>query len=99
MLAVLALLIFGLFFGTAFGGMVPARPYMITSLFGLRAFGKIQGLLTFSSTPFGILAPWLLGYFFDRQGDYQMGVQGLVVVTALAIPFCFLLRLPPRPAP
>ncbi len=94
-----ALLIFGLFFGTAFGGMVPARPYMITSLFGLRAFGKIQGLLTFSSMPFGILAPWLLGYFSDRQGDYQMGVQGLVVVTALAIPFCFLLRLPPRPAP
>ena len=94
-----ALLIFGLFFGTAFGGMVPARPYMITSLFGLRAFGKIQGLLTFSSMPFGILAPWLLGYFFDCQEDYQMGVQGLVVVTALAIPFCFLLRLPPRPAP
>ena len=64
-----------------------------------RAFGKIQGLLTFSSMPFGVLAPWLLGYIFDRQGDYQMGVQGLVIVTALAIPFCFLLRLPARPAP
>ena len=89
-----SLVVFGLFFGTAFGGMIPARPYLITTLFGLRAFGKIQGLLTFSAMPFGVLAPWFLGYLFDVQGTYENGVRTLAVITAAAIPVCFFLRLP-----
>ena len=90
------LVVFGFFAGTAFGGMVPARPYLISTLFGLRAFGKIQGFLTFSSMPFGIVSPWFLGYLFDVTGSYEQGVLLLTVVTATAIPFCFLLRLPKR---
>jgi hypothetical protein len=63
----------------------------------LRAFGKIQGLLTFSAMPFSMLAPWFLGYVYDTQGgSYELGVQVLAVVVTLAIPLCFLLRLPGR---
>lgn len=85
---------FGFFFGTAFGGMIPARPLIVTSLFGLRAFGKIQGLLTFTAMPFSIVAPWFLGYTFDVEGSYVMGIWALTALTAAVIPLCFFLRLP-----
>ncbi|MBI4298965.1 MAG: MFS transporter [Chloroflexi bacterium] len=92
------LVVFGFFFGTTFGSMLPVRPYVNTSLFGTRAFGKIQGLLTFSAMPFSVVSPWFLGYVFDLHKSYETAIWVLVIATALTIPICFLLRLPNKVA-
>ena len=88
------IVIFASLFGISFGGMIPSRPVLVGRLFGLPSFGTIQGLTNFTSVPFAVLAPMLLGLFFDLQGTYFMGVLFLAALSAAAIPLAFLLRLP-----
>ncbi len=88
------IVIFASLFGISFGGMIPSRPVLVGRLFGLPSFGTIQGLTNFTSVPFAVLAPMLLGLFFDLQGTYFTGVLFLAALSAVAIPLAFLLRLP-----
>lgn len=88
---------FTLLFGISFGGGIPARPILITRVFGLRQYGTIQGTLNFLVIPFSVVSPMLLGLFYDWRGDYYAAVMLLAVLTTLGIASAFLLRLPPAP--
>ena len=89
--------IFASLFGISFGGMIPSRPVLVGSLFGLPSFGTIQGLMNFTSVPFSVISPVILGLFFDLDGTYFTGVLFLAALSAAAIPIAFLLRLPRGP--
>lgn len=88
---------FTLLFGISFGGGIPARPILITRVFGLRQYGTIQGTLNFLVIPFSVVSPMLLGLFYDWRGDYYAAVMLLAVLTTAGIASAFLLRLPPSP--
>ena len=36
--------------------MIPSRPVLVGSLFGLPSFGTIQGLMNFTSVPFSVIS-------------------------------------------
>lgn len=88
------IVIFASLFGISFGGMIPSRPVLIGRLFGLPSFGTIQGLTNFTTVPFAVISPMILGLFFDIEGTYFTGVMFLALLCAVAIPVSFMLRLP-----
>ena len=88
---------FTFLFGISFGGGIPARPILITRVFGVRQYGTIQGTLNFLVIPFAVVSPMLLGLFYDWRGNYYAAVMLLAVITTVAIPSVLLLRLPPAP--
>ncbi|MBI4294739.1 MAG: MFS transporter [Chloroflexi bacterium] len=82
-------------FGIAFGGTVPLRPAILAEYFGLRAFGKIQGVINAVMTIGGIAGPVLMGWVFDRTGSYRLALAVFAAAALAAVPL--VLRLP-RPA-
>ncbi|MQF83134.1 MFS transporter, partial [SAR202 cluster bacterium AD-802-E10_MRT_200m] len=86
---------FAFLYGTAFGGMMPSRGFMVSSLFGTRNFGTIQGLMQSGTVLGGLIAPLLLGRSFDITNSYVPAIYFLAGVVALGIPIVLLLR-PPR---
>ncbi|MBI2871701.1 MAG: MFS transporter [Chloroflexi bacterium] len=87
---------FAFLYGTAFGGSIPARGVVISSYFGTRSFGGIQGLSQSAAVLGGTLGPVIMGWDFDVNGSYTRSVYFLMAVAALAVPFSLLAR-PPRP--
>lgn len=85
---------FALFWGIAFGGMIPARGVIISSYFGTGSFGSIQGLVQSVSVFGGMLGPILMGVVFDLTQSYVMGIYIIMGVAAAAIPLVFLARPP-----
>ena len=90
---------FALFWGIAFGGMIPARGYIISAYFGTGSFGAIQGLTQTVSVFGGMLGPVLMGLVFDMTGSYVIGIYIILAAAALAIPLLLLARPPELPQP
>ena len=90
---------FALFWGIAFGGMIPARGYIISAYFGTGSFGAIQGLTQSVSVFGGMLGPVLMGAIWDMTGSYVIGIYIILAAAALAIPLLLLARPPKLPQP
>ena len=88
---------FALFWGIAFGGMIPARGYIISAYFGTGSFGAIQGLTQTVSVFGGMLGPVLMGLVFDLTDSYVIAIYIILVVAALAIPLLLLAKPPQLP--
>ena len=73
-------------------------PLLIGECFGLRAFGKILGVITISATLGAATGPVLTGRIFDVMGSYDLAfILHIVSFTAAGLAICFL-RMP-RTAP
>ncbi len=83
--------LYALLFGTAFGGMIPARPILTSVLFGTRAFGAITGLMQSLAVVGGVAAPVVLGMVYDTTGSYKPAILAITALVALAIPLTLLL--------
>ncbi len=86
---------FALFYGLAFGGIIPANAIIVSSYFGTRSFGAIQGLVQSATVVTGMIAPVMTGWIFDQTGSYTLAIYILMAAAALAIPLTFFAR-PPR---
>ena len=85
-------------FGMGLGGGAVLIPLLIGECFGLRAFGKVLGVVTISATLGAATGPVLTGRIFDVMGSYETAfVLHIVSFTAGAVAICFLRK--PRPAP
>jgi len=82
-------------FGLGFGGMVPVRSVLISRLFGIRKFSRVNGLLSFFLAPATF---WVLitGYIADQTGTYVTAFQVWAVAFVLAGTVTALIRLPNR---
>lgn len=89
---------FALLYGIAFGGMMPSRAFIISSYFGTKSFGAIQGLTQSATVLSGVIAPLLMGGVYDLSGSYLVSIYILVAVTAVAIPLTMIARPPQLPA-
>lgn len=89
---VLMLVAAGLF-GLGFGGMVPVRSVLLSRLFGVARFSRVNGLLAFFLAPATF---WVLitGYIADTFGTYAVAFQVWAVSFLLAGIISALVNLP-----
>jgi MFS family permease len=84
---------FVILFGMGLGGVAVLVPLLVGECFGLRAFGKVLGLVTISATLGGAVGPVVTGRIFDVMGSYQMAFTlHLIAFTAGAVAIYFLRR-------
>lgn len=82
-------------FGLGFGGMIPVRSVLISRLFGVAKFSRVNGLLSFFIAPATF---WVLitGFIVDVSGTYVTAFQVWGVAFLLAGGVSLLVRLPNR---
>ena len=87
----LALAVFGLVFGTCYGGFVALAPAVAADHFGTRGLGGIIGLL-YAGVGIGTLVgPTFAGLVFDRSGSYQIAILAGAGAALLATVFIVML--------
>lgn len=93
--AYLILMIAAGLFGLGFGGMVPVRSVLLSRIFGVKKFSRVNGLFSFFLAPatFWVLAT---GYITDTFGSYTYAFQVWAVGFFLAGIVTMLIRLPNR---
>jgi MFS family permease len=82
-------------FGLGFGGMVPVRSVLLSRLFGVARFSRVNGLLSFFLAPATF---WVLitGYVADVTGTYVTAFQVWACAFALAGLISTVVRLPDK---
>lgn len=91
----LYVLSFILAWGCTYGGISVLRPATVAELYGREKFGTIWGLLMGISIFGGIAGPVLVGFIYDLQKSYYLGLLFLGIINFLAF---FLMLLLKRPA-
>ena len=86
-----ALPAFVILFGLGLGGGAVVVPLLIGECFGLRAFGKILGVITISATLGAATGPVLTGRIFDVLGSYDLAfILHIASFTAAGLAIYFL---------
>jgi len=76
--------VFALWFGLSYGGIVSLLPAICMDLFGARAVSSIVGAL-YTGAAFGnLLGPVLAGAVFDRSGSYAPVMWACMALSAVA---------------
>lgn len=84
-------------FGLGWGGIIPVRPALQAEVFGLRAFGAIQGLVFTIATLGGLIGPVFAGWMYDQTESYRLAFVILGAAAFLATPLLVTLRRPGQP--
>jgi hypothetical protein len=58
-------------------------PLMAADLFGLKVMGRVMGIILTADGLAEALAPMLVGYLYDRSGNYANGFAALIGLAAL----------------
>jgi MFS family permease len=82
-------------FGLGFGGMVPVRSVLISRLFGVKKFSRVNGLLSFFLAP-ATFWVFITGVVADQTGTYATAFQVWAVAFILAGTLSAFIRLPNR---
>lgn len=88
-------------FGLGWGGVIPVRPALQADIFGMKAFGAIQGLMFTIATLGALIGPVWAGWMYDQTESYRLAFVVLAAAGFLAVPLILTLRRPagdPRPA-
>ena len=87
---------FVVLFGLGWGGLYTMLQLMSVSLFGTRSAGKILGSITLIDAIGGGLGPWIMGVFFDKQGNYGNAFLLSSALVMVAFFVSFLLKSPQK---
>jgi MFS family permease len=79
-----ALVLFALWFGLSYGGIVTLLPAICMDLFGPRAVSGTIGTLYTGAAVGNLLGPVVAGAVFDRTGSYTVIIAACVLFSALA---------------
>jgi sugar phosphate permease len=78
-----AFYIFAIFFGLAYGGVVPLATLVPAELFGTKSLGTVIGALMLYSTIGGAGGAPFAGYVYDMTGSYDAALPVLAVVSLI----------------
>jgi sugar phosphate permease len=81
-------------FALGFGGSIPVRPAFQAEIFGLKAFGAIQGLAFTIATLGGLFGPVFAGWMYDQTESYRLAFVALSAGSFLAVPLVLSVRRP-----
>jgi len=79
-----SLVVFALWFGLSYGGIVALLPAICMDLFGARSISGILGTLYSGAALGNLLGPVLAGAVFDRTQSYQLVIWSCLVFSAVA---------------
>ena len=82
-------------FGLGFGGMIPVRSVLLSRLFGVRKFSRVNGLLSFFLAP-ATFWVFVTGWIADETGSYVTAFQVWAGAFLLAGAVTAVIRLPDR---
>jgi len=85
---------FALMFGVSFGCLVPMRGAVGSIIFGTRTIGGVLGLLQGGPIAAGVIGPFVMGMIFDLNGNYSVGIWGLIVISAFMMPLSLAMASP-----
>ena len=85
---------FALMFGVSFGCLVPMRGAVGSIMFGTRTIGGVLGLLQGGPIAAGVIGPFVMGMIFDLNGNYSVGIWGLIVISAFMMPMSLAMASP-----
>ncbi len=80
-----ALLVFALWFGLSYGGIVSLLPALCMDMFGGRAVAGIIGSLYSGAALGNLLGPVVAGAVFDHTGNYTLVIWGGIALSALSV--------------
>ncbi|MCW5628196.1 MAG: MFS transporter [Rhodoferax sp.] len=80
-----ALLVFALWFGLSYGGIVSLLPALCMDMFGARAVAGIIGSLYSGAALGNLLGPVAAGAVFDVTGSYGAVIGGCIALSGVAI--------------
>ena len=80
-----ALLVFSLWFGLSYGGIVSLLPALCMDMFGGRAVAGIIGSLYSGAALGNLLGPVVAGAVFDQTGHYTLVIWGCMGLSALSV--------------
>ncbi|MFC1926723.1 MFS transporter [Chloroflexota bacterium] len=86
------LILFAITFGPGYGSIVVMRIAVAREYFGRRSIGTIQGFMMGIMTLGSMVGPWLAGYIFDINGDYQIAWLAIAIVSMIVIPLPLLIK-------
>jgi MFS family permease len=69
--AVFLLYIFAIMFGLAYGGNACSQSPLTAEMFGLKSHGEIMGALNTGFTSGATMGPFVAGFLFDLNGNYN----------------------------
>ena len=82
---------FILLFGIGFGSVIPMRGTLGSMMFGTKSLGSIVGLLQGGSVAAGVVGPIFMGIIFDINGNYDIAIWAMILVSALMVPMAFVM--------
>lgn len=93
--AYVAILVAAVLFGLGFGGMVPVRSVLLSRLFGVQKFSRVNGLLSFFLAP-ATFWVYITGWVAETTGSYVAAFQVWAGAFLLAALVTAVIRLPNR---
>lgn len=87
-----SIVLFVIVFGSSHGAMTLVRPAIVSDVFGVRAFGKINAVMAMVNTWSSTIAPVGVSLFYDRLGGYTPVIWILFGITLASIGTISLLR-------
>ena len=91
-------LVFAVTLGLFHGMLVPSRPIIAGTIFGIGAFATIWGVVDGVIVTIGLAGPVFLGWTFDTFDSYVPAFYVMMAILAVTIPVIFLVFRTPRPA-
>ena len=91
-------LVFAVILGLFHGMLVPSRPIIAGTIFGIGAFGTIWGVVDGAIIIIGLAGPILLGWTFDTFDSYVPAFYVMMAILAVTIPVIFLAFRTTKPA-
>lgn len=79
------LIIYVIFFGLGHGTLTPMRASLIADIFGVRAYGAINGAIGVGSTLARGIAPVTMGWLIMQSGNYNSMLWVLISGSVLAV--------------
>jgi MFS family permease len=89
-----ALPVFAILFGMGLGGGAVLIPLLVGECFGLRAFGKVLGLIMIAATLGAASGPVVTGRIFDVMGSYTLAFFLHIAAFTLAAAVFYAVRRP-----
>jgi sugar phosphate permease len=90
-------IMFAVFFGSGYGGVITLRLTMQADFFGRKAFGSIQGVMMTITIIGSMSFPLLTGFYYDIYGSYRMAWLMMVAVVLATIPLALRATAPKKP--
>jgi len=86
--------LYAIILGLSIGAWLPTMSMLVSTNFGLSAYGTIYGLVSFIQSIGAAASPLMAGYLYDTMNTYHWAFVIFVALYAVAIPAVLLVRHP-----